>query len=260
MATVTHLFLKKSKGSSALPVQSVSGIRGYGLESDVHASAISPRQVLITRKEDLDELGIDCGALMENIIVSGLAVGSFQPGALLKIGPHLQIRLTFHCEPCKKIAAAVPSLEAVRGRRGILGVVLEDGNATIGDSVVCVPGRFDPLSDIPFERFLDLIRQVPPGQVVTFKMVTQGMGVAEGYLRAIPRYMEKAVLANIPVPVHRIVDEAGNTLYKHLPRQAEMLQQEGVELEKREDLFATPGLFSVSLSRYRWPGASLYMG
>jgi alkylated DNA nucleotide flippase Atl1 len=260
MSRITHLFLKKVAGKPRTPVLSVTGLRGYGLEGDLHAHPISPRQVLVTRKEDLDELDIVYGALMENIIVEGVPANAFQPGALLAIGENLQIRLTFHCEPCKEIADVVPSLKAVRGKRGILGVVLEDGQAMVGDLATCIPGRFKPLSEVPFGRFLEFIRQVPPGKVVTYKMVTRGMGVAEGYLRAIPKYIEKAMLADAETPVHRIVDERGGTIQRQVPQQLEMLKREGVALEKREDLFSTPDLFSVSLSKYRWPGASLYLG
>ena len=260
MSRIAHLFLKKAAGKPRTPVLSVTGLRGYGLEGDLHASPISPRQVLVIRKEDLDELSIAYGALLENIIVEGIPANAFQPGALLTIGENLQIRLTFHCEPCKKIADVVPSLKAVRGKRGILGVVLEDGKISVGDRATCMPGRFKPLSEIPFERFLEFIRQVPSGKVVTYKMVTQGMGVAAGYLRAIPKYIEKAMLTDAETPVHRIVDERGGTIQRQIPYQLEMLKQEGVQVEKRKDLFSTPNLFSVSLSGYRWPGASLYLG
>jgi len=260
MSRIAHLFLKKAAGKPRTPVLSATGLRGYGLEGDLHAHPISPRQVLVTRKEDLDELDIAYGALMENIIVEGIRADFFQPGALLTIGENLQIRLTFHCEPCKEIASVVPSLKAVRGKRGILGVVLSDGRITTGDPATCTPGRFKPLSEVPFERFLEFIGQVPSGKVVTYKMVTLGMGVAEGYLRAIPGYIEKAIASGWETHVHRIVDERGGTIQKHVPHQLETLALEGVELEKRADLFSTPGLFGVSLPRYRWAGSSLYLG
>ena len=210
MALVSHLFIKKAEDRRTTPVSSISAIRGYGLEGDSHVDKISPRQVLVTRKEDLDELGIVHGALLENVIVAGLESAVFRPGALLCIGNDVKIRLTFHCEPCKRIANAVPSLAAVVRKRGILGVILESGNMQTGDEVICLPDRYEPLSAIPYERFLHFMWQVPAGKVVTYKMVAQGMGVSEGYIRAMPGYVQKAVKAGHALPF--IVDSNGASM------------------------------------------------
>jgi hypothetical protein len=180
---ITHLFIKEIKGQPMKQVSSIALNKGLGIEGDKNAFAISPRQVLISRYEDLEELNIPFGGLRENIIVKGLNVQQFQPGALVSIGAS-KIRLTFHCEPCKRIADVVPSMVEVMCRRGILGVVLESGIVNIDDTVTCQELQYKPFSDTPFDRFVMFIENIPAGKVVNYKMITIGMGVAESYLRA----------------------------------------------------------------------------
>lgn len=201
MAAITHLFVKRKTHTIPVSVPSVYAHRGYGLEDDVHANPISPRQILVTRKEDLDELHIPYGALLENMIVAGLNAQDFVPGALLNVGEQAKIRLTFHCEPCKIIAGVVPVLAALIKKRGILGVILESGSMKIGDAVTSQSARFEPLPEVPYERFLLFIEQIPAEKAVTYAMILEGIGVATGYMRAIPGYIKKAQAAGIAVPM-----------------------------------------------------------
>lgn len=256
MATVTHLFVKRKKYAIPVSVPAVSAQKGYGLEDDVHADSISPRQILITRREDLDELHIPYGGLLENMIVAGLDVHDFQPGALLIVGENAKIRLTFHCEPCKRIADVVPSLAAMVKKRGILGVITESGTMQVGDEVTSHPGRFDPLPERAYERFLDFMKCVPAGKVVTYPMILRGMGVASGYFRAIPGYIKKAQAAGIDVPLHRMVETDGSAIPLLLLDQLERLGRENVVV--RQSSLVTPATFVVPLDEYLWGGKSLY--
>ncbi|WP_265271172.1 MOSC domain-containing protein [Nostoc sp. KVJ3] len=81
------------------------------------------RQVLIVMDEDILNLSIQPGDLRENIVVTGIGFDNFIPGSLLTFESGAAIRLTFHCEPCKRIAHLVESLKSIQGKRGILGVV-----------------------------------------------------------------------------------------------------------------------------------------
>jgi MOSC domain-containing protein YiiM len=97
-------------------------IAGYGIDRDIHAHPISPRQVLVVRQEDLVKLAIDPGELSENIVISGANLDRFAPGSMLEFPSGAAIRLTFHCEPCKKgVAHLVESLKSIESKRGILG-------------------------------------------------------------------------------------------------------------------------------------------
>ncbi len=66
----------------------------------------------------------------------------------------------------------------------------------MGDAVEVRSARQPALSDVPYERFTCFLRHVPPGMVVDYKQVTVGMGVAESYVRAIPRYLRRARKGN----------------------------------------------------------------
>ncbi|RYE21367.1 MAG: hypothetical protein EOP45_09660 [Sphingobacteriaceae bacterium] len=258
MIKVTHLFLKTAKGEQMSVSTTLLLLKGLGIDNDVNRSPISPRQVLVTRKEDLDNLAIPYGGLRENIIIEGLEHNHFVPGSLLEIGAHTKIRLTFHCEPCKRIADVVPSLKEVVNRRGILGVVIEGGEINIGDTAKCSLNEFAPFSEIPYERFLNFIQYIPYGKVATYKMVTAGMGVADSYIRAIPTYINKCNLEPDTYPVHRIVDTGGAVIDNYVPCQVSMLQKERVQVITALDLFDDAGC-KVPLNKFLWAGHSLYM-
>jgi len=259
MTVITHLFIKKVKGHPMVGVNSIGLTAGLGIITDVNANQISPRQILITRKEDLDELEIRYGGLRENIIIDGASTEEFKPGSILIINNKVKIRLTFYCEPCKRIADAVPSMNAVLNRRGILGVIIESGEISIGDRIIIVPDQFKPFSEVPYERFLNFIQFVPPGKVVTYKMVCEGMGVAESYVRAIPKYIEKAINSGLNLPLHRIVDTEGATIESYVPNQQTQLKGENIHIVQSTNLFEQSSLSIVPLSKYLWQGEPLFL-
>jgi MOSC domain-containing protein YiiM len=72
------------------------------------------------RQEDLFELSIKAGELRENIVIAGIDSNKFIPGAMIEFGVGAKIRLTFHCEPCKRIAHLVKSLMLRRSLESLL--------------------------------------------------------------------------------------------------------------------------------------------
>lgn len=189
-------------------VRQVSAISGYGLVGDINADSRSPRQILLTRYEDLEIFKLSPGDLRENIVLQGLPEKEFVPGTVVTLG-EVKIRLTFHCEPCKRIAQFIKPSEII-GKRGVLGVVLSSGLLKQNMEAHVTLNAFKPLSEIPFERFLNFIEQVPEGKVVTYKDVIIAIGVSHGYIRAIPNYIIKA--ARLGYPVHRIVNSEGRLI------------------------------------------------
>ena len=118
---IINLFLKSKRGSAMTRCSELSLKNGYGIDRDIHAITISPRQVLVVHQEDLVKLAlakplgtrIDPGELSENIVISGANRMSFIPGSMLKFPSGAAIRLTFHCEPCKRVAHLVESLKSI---------------------------------------------------------------------------------------------------------------------------------------------------
>src|SRR5713101_7926357 len=121
---ITHLFFKPCHGVPMVPGSPMELKAGHGIKGDVNAQAMSPRQILLVRQEDLDEFAIAPGALRENVVIAGLTSEVFSSGALLTIEHTVKIRATFLCEACKRIAHVVPSLKSIADKRGLLGVIL----------------------------------------------------------------------------------------------------------------------------------------
>ncbi|MFC5410827.1 MGMT family protein [Larkinella bovis] len=248
-AQIKSLFLKEKHGQPMTKVGQMELIRGYGIQGDVNADNMSPRQILIVRNEDLEHFNIPLGGLRENIVIDNIDTSVFKPGSLLQIG-RAKIRLTFNCEPCKRISQYVKPSE-IMGKRGILGVVVEGGIIRDDMTVSIYPHVFYPLSDLPFDRFKHFVSQIPAGKVVTYKEITRGMGVAESYLRAIPNYITKA---GFDLPVHRIVDSEGNLIHKYIPDQKNLLMDEKVMLKESISLFNESEWF-VALEHHLWNDA-----
>lgn len=232
---------------------------GHGICGDINAQAMSPRQILLVRQEDLEVFDIAPGALRENVVIAGLAQDTFRPGALLRIGDAVTIRLTFLCEACKRIAHVVPSLKSIADTRGLLGVILSDGLLRVGDAVTSCPQQFSPLSEIPYRRFLAFVAKIPAGKVVTYRQVVIGMGVAESYMRAIPMYIQRSSATEYPL--HRILDSAGQVI-PYVKDQQQLLEAEKLPLltasswvEDAARAFVSPDL----LPQYLWYDPTVYL-
>jgi MOSC domain-containing protein YiiM len=248
---ITKLFYRPMKGSPSIEMTHLQLKAGAGIAGDIHASLISPRQILIVRQEDLRQgsagvgpiADIQPGQLGENLVVSGLTADEFVPGSGLEFAGGAVIRLTFYCEPCKRIAELVWSIQDMEHKRGILGVVVQDGVLQTGAEFKIQPGAFMPLSEIPYQRFLDFLARVPAGQVVTYATILIGIGVDRGYLRAIPGYLRKAIAAGYPA--HRVLDSKGY-LAPHVTDQQDRLLAEGITIMQDANKSW------VSLDQYLW--------
>ncbi|BAY66610.1 hypothetical protein NIES22_67540 (plasmid) [Calothrix brevissima NIES-22] len=185
-SSITYLFIKHQHGSVMREVEELNLKVGYGIEGDINANPISPRQILVVRYEDIRELAISPGELRENLVIAGVDSATFTPGALINFESGAAIRLTFHCEPCKHIAYLVDSLKTIQAKRGILGVVINSGRIRVGNNFRIQAHKFPALSEQPYERFLDFIVKVPLGKVVTYKQIIAAIGVDNSYLRALP--------------------------------------------------------------------------
>ena len=180
--------------------------RGFGIEGDVNGDEMSPRQILVVSSIDLKRFSISPGELRENIVLDLADEGTFKPGAKLSFTSGAEIRLTFYCEPCKRVVHLVNSIASLERKRGILGVVSASGAISLQDSIKVEPNFYPALSELPYERFLNYVAQIPRGKIVTYKQIIRCIGVVSSYFRAIPIYLKKAP-ANYPL--HRILDPQG---------------------------------------------------
>lgn len=171
-----------------------------------------------------------------------------KPGAKLSFSSGAEIRLTFYCEPCRRVAHLADSIKSLKRYRGILGVVVASGAIASEDEVIIEPNYYPALSEIPYERFLGYIKQIPQGKVVTYKQILRCIGVDRSYFRAIPIYLKKAP---IDYPLHRVVDSQGKII-PHVPQQKEKLKAEGVKVSGKVNSY------SVSLEKYAWKHLTIY--
>ncbi|HIK05285.1 MAG TPA: MGMT family protein [Trichormus sp. M33_DOE_039] len=256
VGSICHLFIKQKHGSSMREVEELNLKLFHGIEGDINANSISPRQVLVVRHEDIVDLEIPVGELRENIVISGLSRESFIPGSLIIFDSGSAIRLTFYCEPCKYVSHLVNSLKIIQYKRGILGVVINSGTIHVGNNVEILTGKFPAIPEEPYERFLSLIVKVPSGRVVTYKQIIKFIGVDNSYMRAIPIYLKKTSVDNYPI--HRILDSQGY-LIKYAPDQKSKLESEGIKVLDELDLLSNSNRYFVDINKYLYQDATFYL-
>jgi alkylated DNA nucleotide flippase Atl1 len=232
-AKVEQLFVKARHGQAMAEAEAVTLVAALGIDGDVNAHRLSPRQVLVMLASELDALRLPPGALRENIVIATDTPEHFAPGSALANRDGVEIRLTMYCEPCKQIQPLVGNLASMIGRRGILGTVVGGGLLRRGDTLELVSGRYPALAESAYQKFLDFVPTIPPGRVVRYTDVALAIGADNSFVRAIPGYIKRSVAAGLPL--HRIVNARGQLLAT-VPDQAARLMAEGVPSDDAVDL------------------------
>src|SRR3989337_2274766 len=102
MATVAGLFVSPGRGSGRSESRErVLAIESQGLEGCAHGNP-PRREVLLVSKEHLDAVGVEPGAIRENVTVEGTDVHSWPVGQRVKVGGAL-LEITMVCEPCHRM-------------------------------------------------------------------------------------------------------------------------------------------------------------
>ena len=126
--SVTTLFVKRVHGAPLAAVREFA----FGPQGIADGVASSPlRHVLITARSVTRDGGLAPGDLRENIEVDVPHLYDLPSGTVIRIGEAL-IRLTFHCEPCRKIMHLV-GFDQIVHKRGYLGAFLNSGTIALGD-------------------------------------------------------------------------------------------------------------------------------
>ena len=177
---VTSLFVKRAHGAPMEPVGALA-FSPQGLAVGARCSPL--RQVLVTARSVTQACGLAPGDLRENIEVDCDDLYALPSGTVIRIGEAL-VRLTFHCEPCKKIVHLV-SFDEIVHKRGYLGCFLNSGTIALGDAMT-VTG--ETLEAIPY-AVKDRIRWFLGKQnaVLGVMDIVHGLGLPSSYARAMPR-------------------------------------------------------------------------
>nr|WP_315252067.1 MGMT family protein [uncultured Duganella sp.] len=246
-ARIVSLYRQPAHGAPRIalaPAEALHCETGLGIGGDVHAHRLSPRQVLVTLASELHALDIAPGALGENIVLDCDRPELFRPGAALVSASGVEIRLTMFCEPCQRIAHLTSRLSRLLHRRGVLGVFESGGELRAGDALELIAGRYRPLAETPYQRFLEFMPAVPAGRVLRYIDVVTAIGAADSSVRALPGYIRRSLTSGLPL--HRIVNARGDLL-PFIPGQGARLHAEGVI--DRDDAA------TVDLHRHLWQGA-----
>ena len=148
--SIVNLHIARVKGTPSDPVPSARAISAEGLEGDRSRNPRNLRQVLVMDQETLARYGLQPGQVKENITVTGLDLTQARQGNVFFIGgggadgegdsAPVTLEVTGDCEPCQKMDALSPGLRSeLQGRRGILTVVLQGGDISVGDAIRLEP-------------------------------------------------------------------------------------------------------------------------
>ena len=91
--------------------------------------------MLFVSKEHLDSVGVDPGAIRENLTVDGADVQEWPIGQRVRAGEAV-FEITMVCDPCQRMDDLRQGLRAeLDGKRGMLARIVESGEIAVGDDV-----------------------------------------------------------------------------------------------------------------------------
>jgi MOSC domain-containing protein YiiM len=184
---ITNLLVKRKTGDEH-PLEEVTSfeVDENGIVGAIPASIT--RHVLFLPQQILEEFSLRPGNFRENIIIEGANIHELKSGTVLLIGA-VKVRLTYHCEPCKRVSPFVSIKEAVH-KRGYLGTVLNAGTINVNDKIEI--SKTESFDEIPYdikERiqwYLD--QQETP---VSASQIIVDLGFTKSIERALLRMVEK---------------------------------------------------------------------
>ena len=135
MAKITGVWTSPARKSGRMDGhERRQAIEGQGLEGCAHANP-PKREVLFASKEHLDSVGVDPGAIRENLTVEGDDVQQWAIGQRVRAGGAV-FEITMVCDPCQRMDDLRQGLRAeLDGKRGMLARVVESGEVAVGDEI-----------------------------------------------------------------------------------------------------------------------------
>jgi MOSC domain-containing protein YiiM len=110
-------------------------IAGQGLEGCAHANP-PKREVLFVSAEHLESVGVEPGAIRENLTVEGADVQLWPIGQRVRVGDEAVFEITMVCDPCHRMDELREGLRAkLDDKRGMLARIVEPGEVAVGDPV-----------------------------------------------------------------------------------------------------------------------------
>ena len=135
MATISGIWTSPARKSARMDGhERRQAIAGHGLDGCAHANP-PKREVLFASRDHLDAVGVDPGAIRENLTVDGTDVQQWPVGQRLRAGEAV-FEITMVCDPCHRMDELRQGLRAeLEDRRGMLARVVETGEVALGDEI-----------------------------------------------------------------------------------------------------------------------------
>ena len=136
MATISGVWTSpERKSGRSVGHERRRATAGEGLEGCAHANP-PRREVLFASADHLRSVGVEPGAVRENMIVEGMDVQQWPIGQRVRVGKDAVFEITMVCDPCHRMDELRDGLRAeLDGKRGMLARVVEDGEVAVGDEL-----------------------------------------------------------------------------------------------------------------------------
>jgi MOSC domain-containing protein YiiM len=191
IGTVLALASRTVRGAAPASFERLVMRAGAGIDGDVHADALSPRQLLLASASAYEDFALEPHALRENLLldVDTACLGS---GTVLQVGAEVRLRLMFQCEACGQLDLRQSGLSRRLGlRRGMLARVLDGGTIRRGDRVRDLGILEHPWRDDWRERVQRVLDAVPAAAVIEYRQLARLAGIQSSYCRAFPKLLAR---------------------------------------------------------------------
>ncbi len=135
MASIAGIFTSPGRKSGrSVAHERLQATAGQGMDGCAHANP-PRREVLFASLEHLDSVGVEPGAIRENLTVEGADVQQWPVGQRVRVGQAV-FEITMVCDPCRRMDDLREGLRAeLDDKRGMLARVVESGEVAVGDEI-----------------------------------------------------------------------------------------------------------------------------
>jgi MOSC domain-containing protein YiiM len=141
MSVVVSIHRVAERDGEAVQLDAATVVADAGLEGDWRSRPGRRRQITLIEAEALEDVGsalgraVPAGASRRQVVVRGLRLNP-TIGKRLRLGPVL-VQVDELCDPCENMEGTIGAgaRQAMTGRGGVCGRVLEGGCLRLGDAV-----------------------------------------------------------------------------------------------------------------------------
>jgi MOSC domain-containing protein YiiM len=181
---VEHLFLKPAVPSSPLVSTTAYDVTLNGIVNSRNEHVL--KQLLVLPQDTLTDFELRPGQLKEDMVITpSFDFHSLSSGTTLRIGT-VELRLTFHCEPCSKIKTIV-NPKKVLHRRGYHSQVIQAGRIQLGDTVTVLEQRHEAIPYALADRIKWYLERHPVP--IYAADLVKAIGLSASYCRAVPNVL-----------------------------------------------------------------------